>query len=182
MKSFLLNIRHLLVVFVALLALGHAHASDPAQSAKDDWEKARLNYASGRYDEAMASFWIFAASGFIEASHVLGVIYEEGKAVPRSMTMAMRYFECAAKNGYPPSQVRMAYHLTRTPEVKRDQARAYFWAALAASSQTANQDLRQLAITLRESAANHVDQATHVRLENELVRWTPTKQECYFRP
>jgi TPR repeat protein len=182
MKSFLSNIRHLLVVFVALLAMGHVHASDPAQSAKDDWEKARLNYASGRYDEAMTSFWIFAASGFIEASHVLGVIYEEGKAVPRSMTMAMRYFECAAQNGYPLSQVKMAYHLTRTPEVKRDQARAYFWAALAASSQTADQDLRQLAIKLRESAAKHVNQATHVRLENELVRWTPTKQECYFRP
>lgn len=182
MKSFIPNIRHFSVVFAALLTLGYAHASDPAQSAKDDWEKARFDYASGRYDEAMARFSIFAASGFIEASHVLGVIYEDGKAVPRSMTMAMRYFECAAKNGYPQSQVRIAYHLMRTPEVKRDQARAYFWSALAASSQTADQELRQFAIKLRESAAKHVDQATLVQLENELARWTPTKQPCYFRP
>jgi TPR repeat protein len=182
MKNLLLSTRHYVIVFFALLALGDLHASDPSQPAKDDWEKARLDYASGRYDEAMVAFWIFAASGFIEASHVLGVIYEEGKAVPRSMTTAMRYFECAAKNGYPQSQVRMAYHLTRTPEVKRDQARAYFWAALAASSQTADQELRQLAIRLRESAAKHVDQTTHIRIENELLKWTPTKQTCSFKP
>ncbi len=88
---------YLCVIQLLTLAL-YVNANERVDAMRD-WEKARIDYAEGRYDSAHAQFLIFAASGFKEGAHVMGIIYEEGKAVPRSMSLAMQYFECAASAG-----------------------------------------------------------------------------------
>jgi len=168
----------LIFLFSHTIALTQSVENTNLEKIKADWDKAVKDYAEGRHQEAMIGFMLFSASGFIEASHNMGVIYEEGKAVPRSMVMAMKYFECAANAGYPQSQLRVSYHLTSTPEVKQDKERAYFWASLAAANPKATDGLRQLAIEIRNSSAKSIDQPRHLLLDKDLRNWVAKDKVC----
>ena len=84
-------------VLAAALALGLA-----APAAADYWadfEAAIDAYAEGRHDDALARFRPLAEGGDHRAQYWLGIIYFEGRGVPRDDVRAYYWLSLAAEQG-----------------------------------------------------------------------------------
>jgi TPR repeat protein len=103
--------------------LGH----EPLYSASDD--------AAG-----VEALQIKAAQGKPEALNSLGILYAQGKGLPRDYGAAARYFRQSALQGYAPAMANLGFLYESGVDGRRDYREAYAWLLLAVSAGIADRD------------------------------------------
>ena len=86
----------------------------------------------GDFNNALLTFSPLAEAGNAQAQHYLGEMYANGYGVAVEFDTAMQWFRAAAKNGYTPSQRRLAECYTEGEcGVRRNATEARKWLSLA---------------------------------------------------
>lgn len=101
--------------------------------AGSDWEQARSAHERGDYAAEVAAIRPLAEQGSAYAQFNLGVLYDQGRGVPQSDSLAMEWYRKAAEQGLPQAQVNLAIMYREGQGLPPDPAQAYFWFALAES-------------------------------------------------
>jgi len=96
-------------------------------------EDARDMMEEGRFEEAMATFRVFARAGNADAEELIGVMYALGLGVERDDERAFEWYLRASLKGHPGAQSGLGWYY----EVGRgipepDLVRAYLWYGLSA--------------------------------------------------
>ena len=96
--------------------LGAGECEEPAEIVLPAREEERLSLgteaeASGEYTIASNLYFYAARGGSVEASYRLGLLYEEGKGVPKSLEEARRRYGIAARAGHTDALLRVARFL-----------------------------------------------------------------------
>lgn len=105
-KILSIGISLLLVLFMTLTAFA-AEASD-TPSAITPSEQAYSAYQKGDFETARTLWRQLATRGDAAAQYNLGLIYSEGRGVPRNPQAAIKWWRLAAKNGYVQAQHNLA--------------------------------------------------------------------------
>ena len=100
-------------------------------SAWADWDDGVTAYAAGDYATARRQWFPQAEQGDAKAQYNLGVIFANGKGVPKNDGEAVKWYREAAKQGHAGGQFGLgsAYFLGRG--VPENYLQAYMWLALA---------------------------------------------------
>ena len=86
------------------VAEGGGSAARLTQETARLTQRADAAYERGDYGTALSATRWLAERGYAEAQNNLGLMYVEGKGVPRNYHEAMRWFRLAAEQGYAPAQ------------------------------------------------------------------------------
>jgi uncharacterized protein len=81
--------------------------------------------------EPVAGLLERAGNGDSVAQYNLGLLYEDGKLVPKNLTEAVRWFTKAAERDFSGAQFLLGKCYAEGHGVKRDMVRAYMWMTLA---------------------------------------------------
>jgi len=100
-------------------------------SAWADWDDGVAAYAAGDYATARRQWFPQAEKGDAKAQYNLGVIFANGKGVPKNDGEAVKWYREAAEQGHAGGQFGLgsAYFLGRG--VPENYLHAYMWLALA---------------------------------------------------
>jgi len=100
-------------------------------SAWADWDDGVAAYAAGDYATARRQWFPQAEQGDAKAQYNLGVIFANGKGVPKNDGEAVKWYREAAEQGHAGGQFGLgsAYFLGRG--VPENYLQAYMWLALA---------------------------------------------------
>ena len=100
-------------------------------SAWADWDDGVAAYAAGDYATARRRWIPQAEQGDAKAQYNLGVIFANGKGVPKNDSKAVKWYRKAAEQGHAGGQFGLgsAYFLGRG--VPENYLQAYMWLALA---------------------------------------------------
>ncbi|MDA0228653.1 MAG: tetratricopeptide repeat protein [Proteobacteria bacterium] len=100
-------------------------------SAWAEWDDGVAAYAAGDYATAYRQWFPHAEQGDAKAQYNLGVIYANGKGVPKNDIEAIRWYREAAAQGHAGGQFGLGsgYFLGRG--VPENYVQAYMWLALA---------------------------------------------------
>ena len=100
-------------------------------SAWADWDDGVAAYAAGDYATARRRWFPQAEQGDAKAQYNLGVIYANGKGVPKNDSEAIKWYRKAAEQGHAGGQFGLGsgYFLGRG--VPEDYVQAFMWLALA---------------------------------------------------
>lgn len=128
--------RTIRLVAAAVLSILMALAAPPAtaQTFKD----AMAAYERGDYAAAFAGFWILAHQDDASAQFNLGVMYGEGKGVPRDGSEAVKWYRRAADQGNASAQNNLGLMYANGRGVPQDDAEAVKWYRRAAQQGDAN--------------------------------------------
>ena len=96
--------------------LGAGECEEPVELVIPTGEEDRLTLAkeaeaAGEYAIASQLYFLAARAGNVDATYRLGLFYEEGRGVPRSLEEARRRFGIAAKAGHTDASLRAARFL-----------------------------------------------------------------------
>ena len=120
-----------LLTLLAALA-GPAAAVSPAQQAALD--RAVVDHAEGRLDDARRAFEALARSGVPAAAHNLGIMHLDGELPQASVQQAQRWLERAAAGGFVTSQFALGQLHESGRLGRRDLAAAHRWYEQAAAA------------------------------------------------
>lgn len=128
-----------LAVLAAALGLtltvgGEVRAAPPPEASMD-FEQGMSAYKAGDMASAVKDWTKAADVGHVGAAWLLGNLYDKGKAVPQSDSLAFKYYEIAAKGGQPEAATRLGLiYREGNPdiELKRDYTQAVHWFEVAA--------------------------------------------------
>ena len=86
-------------------------------------------------DDREAGKWyrLAAEQGVAEAQLILGIMYAEGKEVPKDNTEAVKWYRKAAEQGLAEAQHRLGLTYVLGQGVPEDYVKAYAWMNLAAA-------------------------------------------------
>lgn len=107
------------------LAAGFAEAGDFA--------RATVLYRSRHYDEALDLLKPLAAAGDPYAQYTIGVMYDDGRGVPKNLRLAHVWYLRAARNGLADAQFITGMFYAAGRGRAQDPVRAYVWFDLAAA-------------------------------------------------
>jgi len=103
-------LRHLLkfvpLLVVALIVIAGAPLKDAA--ADDNYAQYRQGlkaYSQGHYDEALAIWQPLADSGYAAAQFNIGMLYQNGLGIDKSITTANGWFQKAVDRNFAPAQL-----------------------------------------------------------------------------
>jgi TPR repeat protein len=97
-------------------------------------------YAASGEAEGVAALQIEADQGQPAALNSLGILYAQGKGVPRDYGAAARYFRQSALQGYAPAMANLGFLYESGIDGRRDDQEAYAWLLLAVSAGVADRD------------------------------------------
>jgi len=118
--------RHL---FRFLFASGLAIGAVPATA---NYADARAALELGDYQTAYAEFLRLAQAGDANAQTALGLLYDEGRGVPKDPSAAVAWYQKAAETGNPQAQLNLGLHYERAEGVGQDYGFAIRWYRKAA--------------------------------------------------
>jgi TonB family protein len=97
-------------------------------------EDGQAAYDGGDYAAAQLLWRPLAEQGIARAQNNLGVLYENGKGVPKDINEALKWYRLAAEQGYAGAQNNLGLIYALGLVVPRDPVHAYMWFSLAAAS------------------------------------------------
>ena len=162
----------------ALTLSSYADDDGDAKKYQKDWKDAVQRYERGDYDRAVLEFGLSAAAGLPEGAHAMGVVYDEGKAYPRNLKLAFKYYLCAAEMGYARSQIKVALMYASGSGVDKNINDAYFWLLLASSNKYTED--RSEVVSARDSIGKKVPASSREKAEFKALNWKPKPQTCLF--
>jgi TPR repeat protein len=107
-----------------LVAGALAFAAPAAADYWSDFEAAIEAYATGRFGDAAQGFGEFAARGDHRSQYWLGMMYYEGKGVPRDPLRAYMWLSLAAERGNRAAGIGLDAVVRRLSEDELGEARA----------------------------------------------------------
>src|SRR5258706_4346229 len=102
-------------------------------AAANPFDDASTAYERGDYVQAIKLFRQLAAQGHQWAQRRLGLIYEEGKAVPQDYQEAVKWYRLAAAQGNVPAQYSLGLAYEKGQGVPQDYQEAVKWYRIAAT-------------------------------------------------
>ncbi len=111
-----------------------------------------------------------AEQGNAAAQDNLGVLYEDGKGVPKDYAQAATWFRKAAEQGNAPAQTNLASLYYLGLGVPRDYAQAYFWISLAASGKVKGVKQEDFDAS-RDDAASHLTPTELSQVQERVRKW-----------
>ncbi len=111
-----------------LMIVGLMACSKPVIS----FETGTASVERGDYKTAFAQFTKLAKEGDVRGEYTLGVMYINGKGVPKDGSKAEEWFRKAADRGFPEAQFNLGYMYDFGMGVPRDSSRALGWYRQAA--------------------------------------------------
>jgi len=115
-----------LALAVAALTLGSLAAR------ADNLQDGAKAFQGGQYSRALTLWRPLATQGNPVAQNNLGIMYLDGKGVPRDFARAMQWFSASASQGNSAGMYNMGLMYELGQGIKPDPFRAYMWYALAA--------------------------------------------------
>jgi len=115
-------------IALALILTGPAFAGPT-----EDAEAAYAADQKGDFATAMRLYQSAAAGGNAYGMYSVGLMYFDGKGVPRSYVNAMKWYKQGAEKGYPQAQHAMGSMYEQGQGVKRDMAEAAKWYNMSAN-------------------------------------------------
>ena len=112
------------LVVSGLVAGTLSFAAPAAADYWSDFEAAIEAYATGRFDDAAQGFGEFAARGDHRSQYWLGMMYYEGKGVPRDHLRAYMWLSLAAERGNRGAGIGLDAVVRRLSEDELGEARA----------------------------------------------------------
>jgi uncharacterized protein len=98
----------------------------------EDFKAAASALDAGDYNKALKLLQPLAKQGVPGAMYVLGVMYSEGKGVPKDYAAALAWHRQAADRGHPLSQYEIGVMYDRGLGVRKDPSEAFKWFGRAA--------------------------------------------------
>ncbi len=118
--------RHLFrFLFATALVIG-------AVPTRANYADARAALELGDYQTAYAEFLKLAQAGDPNAQTALGLLYDEGRGVPKDPHAAVTWYQKAAESGNPQAQLNLGLHYERAEGVEQDYGVAVRWYRKAA--------------------------------------------------
>lgn len=121
------TLKHALTAIILMVNLASPAAAGP-------FEDAVMAYGRGDYALAMQLFRPLAAQGNAIAQYNLGVMYHDGKGVPKDYAEAMKWYRLAANQGGAGAQYNLGLMYKDGEGTPRDYVRAYTWFNLSAAN------------------------------------------------
>ncbi len=109
-----------------------------AAPAWADFKAGKEAYYRGDYDTALKEWRPLAEQGDAKSQNALGVLYREGKGVPRDFRNARRWFRLAAEQGYAGGQYNLGMMYENGRGVRKNYVQAHMWVILAAAQRHVN--------------------------------------------
>ena len=103
-------------------------------AAVSGYQEGAQAYAQGDYDTAMRELRPLAEQGNADAQSKLGVMYDNGRGVPKDDKEAVRWYRMAAEQGNADAQSKLGAMYYTGRGVPKDYVLAYMWWNLAAAS------------------------------------------------
>ena len=120
------------------------------------------------YPQAAIWFRKAAEQGLPEVQTNLGVLYEEGRGVPRDYVLAATWYRKAAEQSYAEAQANLGFAYGKGHGVPQDYAEEYFWLDLGLSGQLPE---RADAERVRNAAASLLTPAMLSRVQERARKW-----------
>lgn len=102
-------------------------------SGQPRYEEAMNEYRLGRYDAAYEIFSRLAAEGERDAQFRLGLMYHQGRGVPRNYREAVQWYRRAADQGSALAQNNLGVIYRDGDGIRSNRVVAYMWFSLAAA-------------------------------------------------
>ncbi len=153
------------ILFLAVALTPFAAVSGPLEDALDASRR-------GNYATALRLLRPLAEQGNADAQAGLGVMHENGLAVPQDDSAAVKWYRLAAEQGHAYSQGRLGGMLLDGRGVPRDYVQAHMWFSLAVSRLPPG-GKRDLTINNRNAAAEHMTPAQIAKAEKLAREWRP---------
>ena len=107
-------------------------------SAEDVYAKGIKSYERGDYSEAVEWYQIAAEQGEARAQYDLGLMYANGKGVPKDASEAVKWYLKAAVQGYVSAQNTLGWRYLKGEGVLQDASEAEKWYQRAAAQGNAS--------------------------------------------
>ncbi len=116
-----------------VLAAGLALWFSASVAVASDFTRATAHYRSGKYQQALEILQPLAASGDVYAQYTIGVMYDDGRGLPKNLKLAHRWYLRAARNGLADAQFMAGMFYAVGRGRPQEVVRAYVWLDLAAA-------------------------------------------------
>ncbi len=120
----------------------------------------------------MRWFRLAAEQGDAHAQYNLGVMYGNGRGVPRDETGAVRWFQLAAEQGDALAQYHLGFKYATGVGVSQDYVAAYMWLDLAGAQSSG--DDRKAFVKGREAVAARMTSEQIADAQWLAREWNPT--------
>jgi TPR repeat protein len=154
------------VVLALFLVVMHA---SPVEAG---WDEGRDAYWRDDHETALRELRPLAELGHADAQHILGLMYRNGKGVPRDYVEAARWFRKAAEQGLAQAQNGLGLIYASGQGVPQDYVLAHKWFNLAASRSPPG-ELRDKAVSNRDLVAYLMNPAQIAEAQRLTREWTP---------
>ena len=104
----------------------------PFGSALADFDSGLQAYTSGDYESAASEWAPLAEAGNTAAQYHLGLLYEEGQALPRDYDLARFWYLRAATGGYTDAYFALGEIYAKGRGTLPDRSLTYHWYSMAA--------------------------------------------------
>jgi uncharacterized protein len=167
------HIRTLLAGGVLAVALfGVAAAGQLDAAAAGQLKDGLTASARGDYAEAMRLLRPLAEQGDPNAQTVIGLLYGNGRGIPKDYGQALAWFRKAAEQGYEAAQNDLGVMYALGQGAPQDYVQAYMWFDLAASH-ASDAETRDKAVKNRDEAAAEMTPDQISEAQRSAQAWKP---------
>ena len=92
-----------------------------------------IGFAGGAYGQEFEETKLLAEQGDVRAQNNLGLMYDNGDAVPENKAEAVKWFRLAAEQGNANAQTNLGVMYANGEGVPENNVRAYVWWSVAAT-------------------------------------------------
>lgn len=103
-----------------------------AGAAQADFNSGLASFEKGDFESAIREWTPLAEKGDVAAQFNLGVIYQNGRGVPRDNSQAFYWFRAAGEKGHPKAMLNVAFCYASGAGVGQNYQEAYIWMRKAA--------------------------------------------------
>ena len=119
----------------------------------DDFSDIAVAFHKGDYKTAMKLMKPLAEQGDAGAQYSLGLMYDEGRGVPKNNQQAVKWYRLAAEQGHASAQYALGFMYANGEGVPEDKVLAYMWWNLAAANGHENASTGKDIITKRMTSS-----------------------------
>jgi len=146
------------------------------RNAPADLAGALQAYNNGQHEAAIAELLALAKAGDLDAKHTLGVIYNEGKAVPPDPEEAVKWFREAANEGNANAQFSLGAMYANGRGLPRNPVRGLMWLIIASQNLDQHPYVRMQAISNVAFMKKSMTPEQITEAEKLAAAWEPGQQ------
>lgn len=167
----------------SLTVAGLALWLSAAAAGASDFTRATAHYRGGQYQQALDILQPLAASGDPYAQYTIGVMYDDGRGVPKNLKLAHIWYLRAARNGLADAQFMAGMFYAVGRGRPQEVVRAYVWLDLAAAGEFPHAErARDQEMGEMTPAELHRAQAMAVKMQRQQPRQSNCRAKSCVHP